>query len=70
MNLDAAIKDAQERIHRQIGQWARFAHRKVKERAATERVAMGLVTQGRPDFYWMQETARIPRSAWDRLISP
>lgn len=39
VNIDAAIKAAQERLHRQIGQWGRFAHRKVAERAAIERYA-------------------------------
>lgn len=39
VNIDQAIKAAQERLHRQIGQWGRFAHRKVAERAAIERYA-------------------------------
>lgn len=36
---DGWLKAAQERLHRQIGQWGRFAHRKVAERAAIERYA-------------------------------
>lgn len=45
MNVDQAIKAAQERVHRQIGQWTRYAHRKVRERATRERETMssGLV---------------------------
>ena len=42
MTIDAQIKSAQERLHRQIGQWARFAHRKVAERAQWERGTMAL----------------------------
>ena len=34
MNLDAAIKAAQERLHRQIGQWARAAKRDIAIAAA------------------------------------
>lgn len=37
MNIDEAVKAAQERLHRAIGQWARFAHRKVSEAAAKAR---------------------------------
>lgn len=42
VNIDAAIKAAQERVHRQIGQWTRCAHRKVRERAEWERGTMAL----------------------------
>lgn len=46
MDLDlwvaCASYDAKNRLHRQIGQWARFAHRKVKERAEWERGTMAL----------------------------
>ena len=40
---DTLIKLAQERLHRQIGQWARVAHRRVAERAARERMGMTAV---------------------------
>lgn len=42
MSLDNAIRAAQERLHRQIGQWARVGHRRVRERAHQARLAMGL----------------------------
>lgn len=42
--LEDDIKATQEHLHRAIGQWARVAHRRVAERAARERVAMGAGT--------------------------
>lgn len=42
MNIDAAIKAAQERIHRSIGQRARAAKRAIAERVEWERGTMVL----------------------------
>lgn len=42
MDIERAIRAAQERLHRQIGQWARVAHRRVRERAAKARQSMGV----------------------------
>lgn len=42
MDVDEAIRAAQERLHRQIGQWARVGHRRVREKALQARLAMGL----------------------------
>lgn len=40
MNVDAEIKAAQERIHRQIGQWARRDKRWIAEAVAYQRARM------------------------------
>ena len=42
MDVDEDIRAAQERLHRQIGQWTRVAHRRVRERAAKARQSMGM----------------------------
>ena len=39
---DSSIRTAQERLHRQIGQWARVAHRRVRESASKARKSLGL----------------------------
>lgn len=41
-DIDRRVQAAQERLHRQVGQWARVAHRRVRERAQQARLAMGL----------------------------
>lgn len=51
MSIEDAIRAAQERLHRAIGQWARVGHRRVREKALQARLAMGLeerVYQPRP----------------------
>ena len=40
--VERRVAAAQERLHRQIGQWARVGHRRVRERAHQARLAMGL----------------------------
>lgn len=41
-DAEAEARAAQERLHRQIGQWARVGHRRVREKALEARLAMGL----------------------------
>lgn len=36
--LETAILEAQERVHRKIGQWTRYAKRDIAERAEIERI--------------------------------
>ena len=40
MDVDDAIRASQQRVHRQIGQWSRVAHRRVAEVAAKARLAV------------------------------
>ena len=46
MNIDAAIKAAQERIHRSVGQRARFEKRWISELVAFHRRRMAWASLG------------------------
>lgn len=43
MNVEKAIRAAQERLHRAIGQWGRHAHAAVARKAQEARAIVGIV---------------------------
>ena len=70
MNIDQAIKAAQERLHRSIGQRARAEKRAIAERVAAEKRGIQRTPAWDSARYvWWQEVAPIPATAWDRLLS-